>query len=172
MSHILKGRTRGVGSLNVKKKIQHNPALDNRQKVIYAALHLDGETDTWYQSTQLEEIDILWTEFARLVCHRFTKGGYEKLEGQFNKLQQRGRVDEYITQFEELKKHMMVQNPSLSELYFVNSFLSGLKDEISSTLYLHKPSSLKDARDKARAQECVIEAMEKRPKTVSKPGGL
>lgn len=70
-------------------------------------------------------------------------------------------MDDYITQFDELKKHMVIQNPSLGELYFINSFLSGLKEEISSTLYLHKPISLKDARDKARAQECVIEAMEK-----------
>lgn len=69
-----------------------------------------------------------------MVCHRFTRGGYENLEGQFNKLTQKGRVDDYITQFEELKKHMVVQNPNLSELYFVNSFLSGLNDEIASTL--------------------------------------
>lgn len=47
-------------------------------------------------------------DFARLVCHIFTKGGYENLEGQFNKLVQGGKVDEYITQFEELKKHMVV----------------------------------------------------------------
>lgn len=50
----------------------------------------------------------MWLEFTRLVCHRFTKGGYENLEGQFNKLLQKGKVDEYITQFEQLKKHMMV----------------------------------------------------------------
>lgn len=84
-------------------------------------------------------------------------------------------MDDYITQFEELKKHMVVQNPNPSELYFVNSFLSGLKDEISSTLYLHKPLTLKDARDKARAHECVIEAMEKREKGNNKnftPGSL
>ena len=63
----------------------------------------------------------------------------------------------------------MVQNPSLSEIYFVNSFLSDLKEEISSTLYLHKPTSLRDAREKARMQECVIEAMEKRSTFSSKP---
>lgn len=66
----------------------------------YAALHLDGEADTWYQSVQLEQQDILWVNFARLLCHRFTKGGYENLEGQFNKLTQRGNVDDYITEFE------------------------------------------------------------------------
>lgn len=78
-------------------------------------------------------------------------------------------MDDYITQFEELKKHIVVQNPNLSELYFVNSFLSGLKDEISSTLYLHKPHSLRDAREKERARECVLEAMEKRAKPSFKP---
>lgn len=56
----------------------------------------------------------------------------------------------------------------MCELYFVNSFLSGLKEEISSTLYLHKPISLRDAREKARAQECVIEAMEKSSRVTQK----
>lgn len=60
-------------------------------------------------------------------------------------------MDDYITQFEVLKKYIVVQNPNLSELYFINSFLSGLKEEISSTLYLHKPISLRDAREKAQA---------------------
>lgn len=64
-----------------EKFFQLNPSLDNRQKVIYAALHLDGEADTWYQSVQLEHHDLLWVDFARLVCHRFTRGGYENLEG-------------------------------------------------------------------------------------------
>lgn len=32
------------------KFFQLNPALKNRQRVMYAALHLDGEADTWYQS--------------------------------------------------------------------------------------------------------------------------
>lgn len=57
---------------------------------------------------------------------------------------------------------MDVQNPNLGEMYFLKKKLSGLKEEILSTLYLHKPSSLKDARDKAGAQKCVKEAMEKK----------
>lgn len=65
-------------------------------------------------------------------------------------------------------KHIVVQNPNLSELYFVNSFLSGLKDKISSTLYLHKPVNLKNERDKVRAQEVVIKAMEKRNKATTR----
>lgn len=59
---------------------------------------------------------------------------------------------------------MLAQNPSLGEQYFVNSFLSGLKEEIYNTVYLYKPTTLKDARDKARAHECVVEALEKKGK--------
>lgn len=90
------------------------------------------------------------------------------MEGQFNKLTQSGKVDDYITKFEELKKHMVAQNPNLGELYFVNSFLSGLKEEIASALYRHKPNTLRDAREKARAQECVIEALERKSKQCAK----
>lgn len=45
--------------------------------------------------------------------------------------------------------------------------MNGLKEEISSIVYLHKPITLKDARDKARAKECV-EAMEKKSRGVNR----
>lgn len=44
--------------------LQLTPSLDNRQKVVYAALHLNGEADTWYQSLQLEHHDLLWVDFT------------------------------------------------------------------------------------------------------------
>lgn len=102
--------------------------LDPRSKVLYAALYLEGETDVWYQALQDELPWLLWDEFVHQLCHRFTKGGHENMTGQFNKLMQRGRVDDYIRKFEELKTYMLSQNRHYTEDYFIKSFLSGPKE--------------------------------------------
>lgn len=86
------------------------------------------------------------------MYHRFSKRGYENIIGQFNKLTQKGKVEEYINQFEELRKYVVAIDGIHNENYYVDSFLSGLKEEISSALYLNKPHSLKEARDKARGK--------------------
>lgn len=85
------GKDPGGWISKCEKFFRLNPSLDNRQRVVYAALHLDREADTWYQSVQLEYHDFLWVEFARLVCHMFTRGGYENLEGYLINLSRRGR---------------------------------------------------------------------------------
>lgn len=59
-------------------------------------------------------------------------------------------------------------NGNYSESYYVDSFLSGLKEEISSALYLNKLTTLKNARDKARRQESLIEVKDKRSKGYNK----
>lgn len=85
------------------KFFQLNPMLDSRAKVLYAALYLEGDADVWYQALQDELPWLVWDEFVHQLCLRFTGGGHENLTGQFNKLLQKGRVDDYIKKFEELK---------------------------------------------------------------------
>lgn len=55
---------------------------------------------------------MLWPEFVGMVCNRFSRVGYDNLVGQFNKLTQKERVDDYITQFDELRGHVMAQEGS------------------------------------------------------------
>lgn len=68
-----------------------NPMVDQTSKVLYAALYMEGEADTWYQALEEQIPWINWDEFVGQVCHRFGKGGHENLTGQFNKLVQKGR---------------------------------------------------------------------------------
>lgn len=74
-----------------------------------------------------------------MVCHRFAKTGYENLVGQFNKSTQKGRVDEYIFQFDELRNYVMMDEGFHRESYYVDNFISGLKDETVQHLYNLKP---------------------------------
>lgn len=69
---------------------------------------MDGEADVRYRCVEREKYNLLWPEFVSLVCQRFAKSGYENLVGQFNKLTQKNRIDEYIYQFDELRNYVMV----------------------------------------------------------------
>jgi len=54
-------------------------------------------------------------------------------------------VTEYVEKFEELMSLVKRNNPALSEVYFVSSFISGLKDYIQHHLQCYKPSTLSQA---------------------------
>lgn len=107
----------------------------------------------------------MWEEFISHICQRFATRGYENLVGQFNKLTQKGKVEEYVKIFEELKAYMSAQNKHYSENYFIESFLSGLKEEIATSLYVVKPLTLRDAINQARGQEVHLESLDKRQHT-------
>lgn len=114
---------------------------------------------------ELEKPQLLWPEFVKLVCQRFSTAGYENIVGQFNKLTQKGKVEEYITQFDELKYYVMAQEGFHREYYYVDNFVSGLKEEISQYLYNQKPKSMQEARDLARGQEHFLTVLDKRYKS-------
>lgn len=90
------------------------------------------------------------TWISRLVCQRFSKSGYKNIAGLFNKLIQKGSVDEYINKFDELRNYVMLQEGFHRESYYIDNFISGLKEEISQSLYSNKPQSLQEARERAR----------------------
>lgn len=77
-------------------------------------------------------------------------------------------MEEYVNQFEELRKYVISVDGIHNESYYVDSFLSGLKEEISSALYFNKPLTLNQARDKERGQESWIEIMDKLSKNYGK----
>ncbi|CAN1762659.1 hypothetical protein LINPERHAP1_LOCUS8473 [Linum perenne] len=59
---------------------------------------------------------------------------------------------EYQEKFEELRSRMLKLTPTLNEGYFVNSFISGLDEEIQPVLLMLKPPDLTDAFLQARME--------------------
>ncbi|XP_026434748.1 uncharacterized protein LOC113332418 [Papaver somniferum] len=95
-------------------------------------------------------------DLASHLCARFENPVEENFVGSFNKLVQSSSVDDYYEEFEMLKTLMLKMNPTLSEEYFVMSFLSGLKDEIGKTICMFHPKTLVDVFSLARLQEKKI----------------
>lgn len=152
-----------------EKFFQLNPSTDLRSRVLCAAIHMASDADIWYRTIEREKTNLLWPEFCHLVCQRFSKSGYENVVGQFNKLTQKGKVEEYITQFDELRNYVMAEEGFHRESYYIDNFISGLKEDIAQYLYNQKPTTMQEARDMARGQEYFLSVLDKRYKS-SYPG--
>ncbi|XP_071906170.1 uncharacterized protein [Coffea arabica] len=114
------------------------------------------------------EMPMFAAEFSDLLCERFSGKGSRDVIEEFNKLQQKGAVEEYEEKFEELKTLMLLRNPKLDELYFVSSFISGLKEEIRPMVKMFKPQTLAKAFEVAELQECSLEVQAKHSRNAGK----
>lgn len=156
------------GKLNkCEKFFQLNPTNDLRARVLCDVLHMENDADIWYRTVEREKTNVLWPEFCNMVCQRFSKIGYENVVGQFNKLTQKGKVKDYITQFDELRNYVMAEEGYHCESYYIDNFISGLKDDIAQYLYNQRPQTMQEARDMARGQEFFLTVLDKRYKTVN-----
>jgi Ty3 transposon capsid-like protein len=72
--------------------------------------------------------------------------------GEFKRIHQLGKVDEYINSYERIRARVSARQYSDEEFY-VLGFLSGLKDEIANTVLLYNPVTLKHAYKLARQIE-------------------
>lgn len=78
---------------------------------------------------------------------------------EFNKLRQDGLVEDYQKEFKELRAFVRLSQTSLTEPYFVSSFISGLKDKLRSMVKMLMPTTVKHAVKKAKLQELMLEAI-------------
>ncbi|XP_026428528.1 uncharacterized protein LOC113324426 [Papaver somniferum] len=129
----------------------HN--IDESRRVDIAAIYLDGKADKWFLNFQVGRNRVTWFEFTHGICIRFENPVEENFIGSFNKLVQINSVEEYFEEFESLKALMLANNPSLSEHYFIISFISGLKEELQNYVAMFYPKSLSIAFSLARMEE-------------------
>ncbi|KAL5710528.1 hypothetical protein ACHQM5_021078 [Ranunculus cassubicifolius] len=127
--------------------------MDDLQKVSVASLYLEGRADSCFMDYQSSRNVVSWEDFVTDVCDRFEDIHKSNYIGHFNKLIQTGSVEDYFTQFEDLKSFMTSKNPSFTDEYFVLSFLSGLKEEIRIAVQMFQPSTLNQAFYLAKLQE-------------------
>jgi hypothetical protein len=121
----------------------------SQQWVELASLYLEGKALIRFEGYMCGvECSMGWEEFLRAICSRF--GNSADIVEEFNKLIQKGDIDEYVERFEELKSLMYSLNPSLPESYYISSFISGLKEEIKLMLKILKPTTLIQAFDQAK----------------------
>jgi len=128
------------------------------QRVDLASSHLKGKAEMWFSSYIAVKKHVDWDEFIIDVCGRFKKDLGSRVVEDFNKLQQTGSLDEYLERFEELKALMIQRTPALPDVFFVDSFISGLKPQLKPFVKVLNPDSLQAAITVARLHEEALDA--------------
>ncbi|KAL4378560.1 hypothetical protein GQ457_02G035680 [Hibiscus cannabinus] len=134
------------------------------QKLEMGTMYLVGKAETWFDGYVMKKNRLTWHEFISDLCHRSDDRNYGDVVEEFNKLLQKGSVDDYQEKFEELKPYMLQHNPHLDEDYFVSSFVSGIKEEIKHRVRVHEPKSLKEASRQAKLHELAMKVEHKKLK--------
>lgn len=95
-------------------------------KTRLATLHFQGRAEEWYGGVENEQPQ----ELVELVKRRFKKCGTRSAVEEFKRLHQTGSVEDYMDQFERAKSRLLLESRHLPESFFVEAYLSGLREEI------------------------------------------
>ncbi|KAE8726097.1 Laccase-6 [Hibiscus syriacus] len=115
------------------------------QRVEVATMYLTGKAEIWFDGYIMKKHHVTWHEFEADICHRFSDRSFCDIVEEFTKLTQKGSVEDYQEKFEELQPYMLLQNPTLTEEFFVSLFISGLRDDIKHRVKALDPRNLFEA---------------------------
>jgi hypothetical protein len=131
---------------------------DDLAKLRYGVLHLDQEHWQWWQWRKTARQGyVAWTHFvAELYEHFDTDTNHL---GRLTKLKQSGTVEDFIAAFERLDFH----TEGMSDAFFRECFISGLKDEIRAHVLMARPQSWVEATKQAKEAQQVVSSQNRKP---------
>ena len=97
-------------------------------KTRLATLHFQGIAEEWYGGRMANEQP---QELVELVKRRLKKCWTRSAVEEFQRLHQTGSVEDYMDQFERAKSRLLLESRHLPESFFVEAYLSGLREEIN-----------------------------------------
>ena len=133
------------GWIRKAEKYYELVGVPNEDRVKIVVLYISGKAEYWWHGTGCNANILPWHQLCRMIGDRFNETSSYEAIGQFHNLKQTRTVSEYVDKFEEFMGLVKRNNPSLPEDYFINSFVSGLKDHIQHHLQCHKPTNLTNA---------------------------
>jgi Ty3 transposon capsid-like protein len=136
--------------------ISHTPDYYKVQTVIP---FLTGDAREWHRSFKLTNLDLSWSLFKNELIDRFNPD-FKNHVDEFKRIQQTGKVDDYINSYERIKARVSANKFSEEEFYLLG-FLGGLKQEITDAIILHNPTTLKNAYKLARQIEKSLDSQQK-----------
>jgi len=117
-----------------------NHIIDDETKLRVGGLYLDQESmQCWQWHQKCYARPITWQAFSKSLCDRFECES--KFLGRLTKLRQTGIVHDYITAFEALA----FRTGGLANEFYLECFISGLKDAIQAHLWMHHPPTWLEA---------------------------
>ncbi|KAL5576818.1 hypothetical protein UlMin_018517 [Ulmus minor] len=137
----------------------------DNQKVSLASFHLEGEANQWWQwlrrAYQEEDRLVTWELFEEELWARFGPTECEDFDEALSKVRQIGSLRDYQKEFERLGNRVH----GWSQKALVGSFMGGLRSEISETIRMFKPKTLKEATSLALMKDEQLQ----RQRRISRP---
>lgn len=120
------------------------------KKVAIAGMHLEDTAKTWFQTYIDGRKDWNWTEFCSQLEARFGMWENDLVYANFKQLRQLTTVESYYSRFKKSMAQLREKMPSLTEEFFVECFIGGLKGSVKEVLRLVGPLSLEQAYKQAK----------------------
>ena len=125
--------------------------LTEEEKLVAAAMSLDGDALSWYQWTDSREVFGSWENLKRRLLLRFRPTQERSLCEQFLAVRQQGTVAAYQWEFEIMATPLK----GISDKVMESTFMNGLLPEIQVELSLLQPYGLGHLMEMAqRAPKC------------------
>ncbi|KAK2973512.1 hypothetical protein RJ640_016201 [Escallonia rubra] len=142
--------------------------VDEQYKVSFASVHFDGQAEFWYGTYIKARGRVSWPNFVRDIHARFSSLFRESVIGEFHKLRQATTVEQYYNDFETLRSILVSEGSKFEEDYFIQSFISGLKDKIRLEVEKFDVEDLCQAIFLARKQEASLNNAWHHPRTIAR----
>jgi hypothetical protein len=110
--------------------------------VTAASIHLSGPAAHWFHTYKLTPGYQWWEQFVSAVMTEFEFDVHRSKTMELLNLKQRGTIDEYHKQFEQLVYHIKLYDHSLSTTMLTAQFLLGLKPELCYLVEMQLPDSI------------------------------
>nr|XP_051192241.1 uncharacterized protein LOC127305750 [Lolium perenne]XP_051192242.1 uncharacterized protein LOC127305750 [Lolium perenne]XP_051192243.1 uncharacterized protein LOC127305750 [Lolium perenne] len=138
-------------------------------RVSWGLAHIRGQAKTWISSAGYNLQRLSWTELCRILLDRFPDSQTADPMEQLQLLKQVTSVNNYIDSYELWMAQMKRERTYLPQDFFVDRFMSGLKDTIKHTVQCQKPESLLSAYWYARQYEKSHLSTTRRPPIPAQP---
>jgi hypothetical protein len=123
----------------------------------FATINFSGNAALWLQTYEAQHSVESWPDLCVAVEAKFIRDLYRNYMRELLAIRQTKTVVEYAERFEQAKHKVLVHNPNIDDVFFVQKFLDGLRYNISNVITL-----LDGTLSLALMQEDLLEASSKR----------
>jgi len=123
--------------------------VSDAERLTVASFYMEGPALCWFQWMSRNGFLTSWQAMLQALETRFAPSYYDDPYGALFKIQQRGTVNEYLSEFERLANRVVGLAPPLS----LSCFISGLNPELHREVQALQPMCLPQAMALAKLQE-------------------
>jgi hypothetical protein len=128
-------------------------SIPAEQRVKWGLAHIRGQAKTWLNGANIQLQTITWDKLCEILIDRFPDTVSTDPMDLLQQLHQQTTVNVYIDAFEDWMTAMKRGRSYLPQDFFVDRFISGLKETIKHNVLCQKPETLLSAYWYARQYE-------------------